>query len=278
MTTAISGIIIPTNSSEQVNSIIPKQVATALTCLCYPTETLSSMCCPFYAKSTTLSLEQYMVDRMAKYSFASEECYVLTLVLVHRWAKATGSLTHHTVHRVTLTAFLISIKMHQDMFYSDRYYAKVGGVEIKDLLWMEGKFLQDVKWTLWVDPTVYRSCAQCIVMSPTSIVSNKALFVPEKKQIFETTSLFPLCPILLPGTAKTTCHDNDTADDDDDDDDMVFSYYEGEEGINTCGCCSCSSSRPLKAMDAMIARSTTSVNASCYSCGSTTPIIPLPMV
>jgi hypothetical protein len=54
------------------------------------------------------------------------------------------------MHRVLLTATLIAIKYSEDTFYSNEYYAKVGGIQTNELNKMELEFLEKLDFKVYV--------------------------------------------------------------------------------------------------------------------------------
>ena len=63
--------------------------------------------------------------------------------------------TNYNIHRLLLTVVLVSIKMNEDDFYSNAYYAKVGGVTLKEINNLEDDFLKMIKFRLWVDYSLF---------------------------------------------------------------------------------------------------------------------------
>jgi len=54
-----------------------------------------------------------------------------------------------------MTAILLSIKYNEDDFYSNAYYAKVGGISLQEINNLESEFLSLIKFNLWIDFEIY---------------------------------------------------------------------------------------------------------------------------
>ena len=54
-----------------------------------------------------------------------------------------------------MTSVLLAIKYHEDEYYSNEYYAKVGGVSLKELNNLEKEFLQLIDFSLFVDKRLF---------------------------------------------------------------------------------------------------------------------------
>ena len=54
-----------------------------------------------------------------------------------------------------LIAILIAIKYNEDDFYSNTYYAKVGGITLKEINNLESEFLSLINFNLWIDFEIF---------------------------------------------------------------------------------------------------------------------------
>ena len=54
-----------------------------------------------------------------------------------------------------LTAILSAIKYNEDDFYSNTYYAKVGGISLQEINNLESEFLSLINFNLWIDLEIY---------------------------------------------------------------------------------------------------------------------------
>jgi len=105
----------------------------------------------------TLAIPDYL-NRIRKYFVASDECYVMALVYIDRVGKVDPAMTvsELNVHRLLVIAAMIAAKFHDDVYYSNNYYAKVGGLSLKEVNALEAKFLKMLDWRMYVDPQEYQ--------------------------------------------------------------------------------------------------------------------------
>mmetsp|Transcript_20065 Transcript_20065/g.34548 ORF Transcript_20065/g.34548 Transcript_20065/m.34548 type:complete len:222 (+) Transcript_20065:318-983(+) len=112
-----------------------------------------------------ISIEDYLA-RIAKYSLCSKSCFVVAALYIKRITEPHGCstdgvaqprvvLTHHTVHRLLLTAIMLSAKFLDDTYYNNAYYAKVGGLPLSELNSLELHFLAMIRFNLSITPEVY---------------------------------------------------------------------------------------------------------------------------
>eukprot|EP00446_Apocalathium_sp_SHHI-4_P005285 CAMPEP_0177178176 /NCGR_PEP_ID=MMETSP0367-20130122/14192_1 /TAXON_ID=447022 ORGANISM="Scrippsiella hangoei-like, Strain SHHI-4" /NCGR_SAMPLE_ID=MMETSP0367 /ASSEMBLY_ACC=CAM_ASM_000362 /LENGTH=286 /DNA_ID=CAMNT_0018624823 /DNA_START=85 /DNA_END=945 /DNA_ORIENTATION=+ len=112
-------------------------------------------------KAPAVSIERYVL-RIREYFGCSEECFVLALVYIdrvmkHHPAYAFGQLSGH---RMVLSAMVLAIKFLDDNFLSNKFYARVGGLQVTELNTLEIKMMKLLNYRLLVVPEefeVYRS-------------------------------------------------------------------------------------------------------------------------
>jgi hypothetical protein len=104
-----------------------------------------------------LHIRDYL-QRIHRYFFCSDECYVMALVYIDRVGKVDPSavVSELNVHRLLVTAVMLAAKFLDDVYYSNAYYAKVGGLRVKEINVLESKLLQLLKWSVNVQPEEYQ--------------------------------------------------------------------------------------------------------------------------
>lgn len=107
------------------------------------------------SRTPSISMWDY-VRRIAKYSGCSPECFIIALLLMDRYTAATAvPLTFRNVHRLTITSVMVSAKLRDDIYYSNAYYASIGGVQPPELNALELELLKTIQWVTWVEPEIY---------------------------------------------------------------------------------------------------------------------------
>jgi hypothetical protein len=56
------------------------------------------------------------------------------------------------IHRLIVTSMMLAVKFFDDVYYSNAYYAKVGGVKGNEMNVLEVHFLRLIDWQLFVSP------------------------------------------------------------------------------------------------------------------------------
>jgi hypothetical protein len=112
---------------------------------------------PFHCKfPPNVSIRDYLA-RICRYSNCSAGCLITSLLYIDRLIKRRPLVvvSRLSCHRLMLVAIVLAIKFHDDTYYSNAFYAKVGGVQLKEFNSLERKFLQLIEWKLHVDDEEY---------------------------------------------------------------------------------------------------------------------------
>jgi hypothetical protein len=82
---------------------------------------------------------------------------------------------------------MLAVKFFDDVYYSNAYYAKVGGIRTKEVNALETQFLRLIDWRLHVSPKeydqyrnhVYQAVQGRATSSPYSAAAGSAPYRPE---------------------------------------------------------------------------------------------------
>ena len=101
----------------------------------------------------SVSIHDYLF-RIARYFLCSPECFVISLVYIDRVMKKHSefAICKLNIHRLIVTSMMLSVKFFDDVYYSNAYYAKVGGVKGSEMNLLEIHFLKLIDWHLFVSP------------------------------------------------------------------------------------------------------------------------------
>eukprot|EP01084_Bolivina_argentea_P206856 353058_1 len=136
-------------SSRKEAQELARAIAVALTSITNhtPTPATGKNLTVFHAfKIPPISVADY-VNRLHTYMYCTPECHVLALVLLSRLLAANPHVELNTlnVHRLLITASLLAIKSRDDAYYSNAYYASVGGTSTTEMNKLELHFLEMIK-------------------------------------------------------------------------------------------------------------------------------------
>lgn len=108
-----------------------------------------------------LGIRDYVL-RLHRYLKCSEECFIVSLALLERILESNPGLviTDSNVHRFFLASCTVAAKFQDDDFYSNPFYARVGGVANEELLKLEAKFFEMLDWTAHVTMEQFEYCVK----------------------------------------------------------------------------------------------------------------------
>jgi Cyclin len=88
------------------------------------------------------------VTRIAEGAQASTCVFVTALLYMQLLAEASSKFapSAYNVHRLFITAVTLAVKWHDDIFYSNAYYAALGGIPVAELNRLELAFLAAIKY------------------------------------------------------------------------------------------------------------------------------------
>ena len=113
---------------------------------------MAERCKPFYAiRPPGINILDYLA-RLTQWFWCSPECYVVASVYIGRLLRLHPDfeVSALTAHRLLLTSLVLAVKSTDDKLYSNKWYAKVGGVRKRDLNAMEVFLLELLGWRVHV--------------------------------------------------------------------------------------------------------------------------------
>lgn len=133
-------------------------------------------------KEPQISIHDYL-DRIAKYFGCSNECFVLSLVYIDRIIKLhrNFNVSILNIHRLLITSVMLAAKFFDDVYYSNKHYARVGGVRTREMNLLETQFLTLINYHLYVSPQEYDQYRRNVLaavhyarhLTPSPLASNR---------------------------------------------------------------------------------------------------------
>lgn len=116
----------------------------------------SRMTCFHAVRPPAMSIKDYML-RIQRYFGCSGSCYALGLIYIDRLVKRHPDIvvSQLSCHRLLITSMMVAAKFHDDVFFSNTYYARIGGVKVQEINALEARFVQLLEWKFQVLPEEY---------------------------------------------------------------------------------------------------------------------------
>ncbi|KAM3309943.1 hypothetical protein ACQJBY_030942 [Aegilops geniculata] len=117
-------------------------------------------------KKPEIGVRRY-AERIYRYAGCSPACFVVAYAYLDRLAApsleaedAAVAVDSYSVHRLLITSVMVAAKFMDDIHYNNAYFARVGGVELREMNGLELEFLFALRFRLNVTPDDFASyCA-----------------------------------------------------------------------------------------------------------------------
>ena len=112
---------------------------------------------PFISnKIPSITINDY-IERLLKYSKVSEEIFILVLIYIDKINRNNKiNLNYNNIHKLIFVSFIVTIKFHEDEHYSLKYYAKLGGLSLKEIINLEYIFLTLLDFRLYISEELFQ--------------------------------------------------------------------------------------------------------------------------
>ena len=103
----------------------------------------------------SMSIKDYLL-RLAKFARINESTLIITLIYIDRICKINNFKLHFkNIYKLIISSMIVAIKYNEDYFYSTEVYAKLGGLTVKELKYLEFQFLVLIKFCLFVEKELF---------------------------------------------------------------------------------------------------------------------------
>ncbi|OEL32974.1 Cyclin-P4-1 [Dichanthelium oligosanthes] len=108
-----------------------------------------------------ISIGGYL-ERIFRFASCSPSCFVVAYIYLDRFLRRRPALAvdSFNVHRLLITSVLTAVKFVDDICYNNAYFARVGGISLVEMNYLEVDFLFGIAFDLNVTPAAFASyCA-----------------------------------------------------------------------------------------------------------------------
>ena len=103
----------------------------------------------------TMTIKDYLL-RLSKFTKINESTLIIILIYIDRICKINNfQLNFKNIYKLIISSMIIAIKYNEDNFYSTEVYAKLGGITVQELNFLEMQFLISIKFSLFVEKDLY---------------------------------------------------------------------------------------------------------------------------
>ncbi|KAG5511436.1 hypothetical protein JKF63_07399 [Porcisia hertigi] len=96
------------------------------------------------------------VQRLVRYCACSGEALLCSFLLLLKYVFQSGHpVTIYNAHRLLITSIVLGIKLRDDVYYSNVYYGRIGGISGREMNKLELLFLEKIDWETQVHEDEY---------------------------------------------------------------------------------------------------------------------------
>ncbi|KAG5486335.1 hypothetical protein CUR178_07646 [Leishmania enriettii] len=96
------------------------------------------------------------VQRLVRYCACSGEALLCSFLLLLKYVFQSGHpVTIYNAHRLLITSIVLGIKLRDDVYYSNVYYGRIGGISGREMNKLELLFLEKLEWETQVHEDEY---------------------------------------------------------------------------------------------------------------------------
>ena len=106
-------------------------------------------------KTPSITINKYL-RRIVKYAKPEPSTLIMVLIFIDRVCESSNlQLSSINIHRLILASTVLSLKNNEDDYYSNEYYAKVGGISLDELNYLEYSMLMLLDFNMFIDEETY---------------------------------------------------------------------------------------------------------------------------
>ena len=111
---------------------------------------------PFMTQNIpSMSIKDYLL-RLSQFTKMSESTIIIILIYIDRISNINNfRLTYKNIYKLILSAMVVAIKYNEDLFFSSAIYAKLGGLSVSELNYLEFQFLILIKFSLFIENDLF---------------------------------------------------------------------------------------------------------------------------
>lgn len=112
-----------------------------------------------FSQTPSISIEEY-IARVSKYTKLPLDFLVIPFLYLKR---SRLSLTHKSIHRFLITCTCIASKTLTDQYFTNKFYAKVGGISVRELNRLELELLVLLDWNVQITAEEFEDVKRFII-------------------------------------------------------------------------------------------------------------------
>ena len=128
---------------------------------------------PFLSKKNqSLSIKKYLL-RLVKYTQVESSTLIAMLIFIDRLCELNNFIVNsYNVYKILFSSLIMAIKYNEDEYYDNKFYAKVGGVTLKEMNILEISFLKLIDFKLYISEEIFETYFENIIEAMNTFYNN----------------------------------------------------------------------------------------------------------
>ncbi len=106
------------------------------------------------------------IYRIVYYSKMEDATLISAIIILDRFCKKQKIiLTEFNVHKLLFVSVLIAIKSYEDKYFTNKFYAKICGIQTEVLNKLEYEFICSLDFQIYLDKNVYKKYQDLLLNS-----------------------------------------------------------------------------------------------------------------
>ncbi len=128
---------------------------------------------PFLTDSLqSITINDYL-KRLVKYTQAESSTLIAMLIYIDRLCELNNFIVNsYNVYKILFSSLIMAIKYNEDEFYDNKFYAKVGGLSLKEMNNLEINYLSLIDFKLYISEEVFDTYFENLVDAMQTIINN----------------------------------------------------------------------------------------------------------
>ena len=128
---------------------------------------------PFLTDSLqSITINDYL-QRLVKYTQVESSTLIAMLIYIDRLCELNNFIVNsYNVYKILFSSLIIAIKYNEDEFYDNKFYAKVGGLSLKEMNNLEINYLSLIDFKLYISEEVFDNYFENLIDAMQTLINN----------------------------------------------------------------------------------------------------------
>ena len=120
----------------------------------------------------TITINDYL-QRLVKYTQVESSTLIAMLIYIDRLCELNNFIVNsYNVYKILFSSLIMAIKYNEDEFYDNKFYAKVGGLSLKEMNNLEINYLSLIDFKLYISEEVFDNYFENLIDAMQTLINN----------------------------------------------------------------------------------------------------------